>query len=77
VSTNGKILQNLKELIRISYRNIRVSIEMSIKLYCSVKMLSFLWVILSCSPAEISFNYILNLEIFTKPTKRVIFSVLS
>lgn len=32
VSTNGKVLQNLKELIRILYRNISVSIEMSITL---------------------------------------------
>lgn len=50
---------------------------MYIKLYSLVKMLSFLQVILSCSPAEIPFNYILNLEGIKKPTKRVIFSVLS
>lgn len=76
VSTNGKVLQNLKELIKIFYRNISVSIEMSITLWPSVKMLSFLQAILSCSPAEILFNSILHLEGF-KTSKSVIFSVLS
>lgn len=64
VSTNGKVSRNLKELRSTFYRNISVSIEMSITLEPSVKMLSFLQAILSCSPAEVLLNSILHLEGF-------------